>query len=139
MSDDNMCLSRRHFLLSALISLVAGCSGARHLSEEAMISLGAEPGWLAQIINDFDAAASLGRTWLATHPGYHRSDMLVAEINQALAHYDASAAVMSSPQKAAVVLQKLVSDEYIHNNVEVVDGWVLSATEIRLYALAALM
>lgn len=65
-------------------------------------------------------------------------DTLVADIEQALARYDASAAITRDPQQIIAALQQLVRHEYAHGEAEAVDGWILSVTEARVYALAAL-
>jgi ABC-type glycerol-3-phosphate transport system substrate-binding protein len=139
MSAGNMRLSRRRFLLMALASLTAGCSSTDHFAPGRTTgNAGAEPVWLTQVIGDPEAAARLGRAYLAAHPEYHRSDTLVAGIQQALARYDASATITNDPQQTVAALQQLVRHEYAHGEAEAVDGWILSITEARLYALAAL-
>ncbi len=139
MTDGNMRLSRRHFLLMALASLTAACSDN---DDSATVSKAgnpsAEPGWLGHIIGDPEAAARLGRVWLAMHPEYDRGDTLVTDIQKALTKYDTSTAFSKNPQRTAAALQLLVREEYIHDEVQTVDGWILSITEARLYGLAAL-
>ena len=132
-------LSRRRFLLMALASLTAACSDTDHSASVGKAeNAGAEPVWLAQIIGDPEACAHLGRAYLAAHPRYYRGDTLVTDIEQALASYDASAAVTRDPQRTIAALQQLVRREYINGEAETVAGWILSVTEARLYALAAL-
>jgi len=130
MIAENIHLSRRSFLLMALASLTAACSDTDR-------NTGAEPGWLAHIIGDPEACARLGRAYLDTHPEYYRGDKLVADIQRALAKHDA-VAITSDPQRTVTALQLLVREEYISGEVEPVTGWILSITEARLYALAAL-
>lgn len=124
----NMRLSRRRFLLMALASLTAGCSSTDN----------AGPTWLPQVIGDPEAAARLGRAYLAVHPEYYNSNMLVTDILQALARYDANAAATKNLQQTVAALQQLVRHEYAQGEIETVTGWVLSITEARLYALAAI-
>ena len=131
MIAESIRLSRRRFLLMALASLTAACSDTDR-------NTGAEPVWLAHIIGDPEASARLGRAYLAAHPEYYRGDKLVADIQQALAEHAASAAFTSDPQRTATALQLLVREEYISGEAEAVTGWILSITEARLYALAAL-
>lgn len=132
-------LSRRRFLLMALASLTAACSDTDHSASVGKAeNAAAEPVWLAHIIGDPEACARLGRAYLAAHPGYYRGDTLVADIQQALAKHNASAAFTQDPQTTVAALQLLVREEYIRGEVEAVNGWILSITEARLYALAAL-
>jgi hypothetical protein len=131
-----MRLSRRRFLLMALASLTTACSDTDHSASAG--NAGAGAAWLAQIIGDPEAAARLGRVWLAMHPEYDRGDTLVTDIQKALTKYDASTAFSKNPQRTAAALQQLVREEYIHDEVQTVDGWILSITEARLYGLAAL-
>ena len=131
MIAENIRLSRRRFLLMALASLTAACSDSDRNTD-------LEPVWLAHIIGDPEACARLGRAYLDAHPEYYGGDTLVADIQQALAKHDAPAAFTSDPQRTVTALQLLVRDEYIRGEVEVITGWILSITEARLYALAAL-
>jgi len=122
----NVRLSRRHFLLMALASLTTGCSSTDN----------AGPTWLPHVIGNPEAAARLGRAYLGMHPEYYNSNMLVTDIQQALARYDASAVVMKNLQQTVAAFQQLVRHEYAQGEIETVSGWVLSVTEARLYALA---
>lgn len=131
MIAENIRLSRRRFLLMALASLTAACSDSDRNTD-------LEPVWLTHIIGDPEACARLGRAYLDAHPEYYGGDTLVADIQQALAKHDAPSAFTSDPRRTVTALQLLVRDEYIHGDVEAVTGWILSITEARLYALAAL-
>ncbi len=139
MIAESIRLSRRRFLLMALASLTAACSDTDHSASVGKAgNTGAEPVWLAHIIGDPEACARLGRAYLAAHPEYYRGDTLVADIQRALAKYDESAVFTRDPQRTVTALQLLVREEYIRGEVEAVTGWILSITEARLYALAAL-
>ena len=139
MITGNACLSRRRFLLMALAGLTAACSDADQIASGGTTGkTGAEPVWLSKIIGDPEAASRLGQAYLAVHPGYYHGDRLVTDIQQALERYDASAAISSDPQRIVDALQQLVRHEYTQGKAEAVDGWILSVTEARLYALAAL-
>ena len=139
MIAESIRLSRRRFLLMALASLTAACSDTDHSASVGKAGkAGAEPDWLAHIIGDPEACARLGRAYLDAHPEYYRGDTLVADIQQALAKHNASAAFTQDPQTTVAALQLLVREEYIRGEVEAVTGWTLSITEARLYALAAL-
>ena len=128
MTAGNMRLSRRHFLLMALASLTTGCPGTDN----------AKPTWLSDAIVDPEAAAHLGRAYLDAHPEYDNSNMLVTDILRALARYDVSATA-GAPEKlrqTVAALQQLLRHEYAQGEIVTVNGWVLSVTEARLYALA---
>ena len=133
------CLSRRQVLLAASASLIAGCAtNARYRSAVLRRTVGPEPEWLGHLVGDRDAAARLGRAYLDAHPEYRQGNRLMSALEKALPRQ----APIPEPQRSAVfagALQRQVSREYARGEVEVVSGWVLSITESRLYAFAALL
>jgi hypothetical protein len=122
-------LSRRDFLLGTLASaLVLGaCKGPK-----AWMSKADDPDWLTIACGDREAAAALGRAYLATHPKEAERAALDAAITQALAPNEAGT------QSLFQRLDRAVRAEYVRDDTLFVDHWLLSRTEARLYALAAL-
>ena len=85
---------------------------------------------------DADAAARIGRAYLAANPGEANLDTLLAAIDSALG--GGIEAADSDPQGVLTALQRAVRAEYLRGESVKVQGWVLSVTETRVYALLAL-
>lgn len=125
--------SRRTFLLTALVGALAaaGCG-----EQGTSGSVAAVPVWLPGAVGDADAAARVGRAYLATHPGEAHLDTLLAAIDSALG--GEIEAANSDPQRMLTALQHAVRAEYLSGESVNVQGWVLSVTETRVYAVLAL-
>ena len=132
MRSDAGC-SRRTFLLTALVGALAaaGCG-----EQGTSGSVAAVPAWLPGAVGDADAAARVGRAYLAAHPGEANLDSLLAAIDSALG--GRIEAANSDPQGVLTALQRAVRAEYLRGESVNVQGWVLSVTETRVYALLAL-
>lgn len=128
--------TRRTFLLAALGGVAAGLSrySLANNQPEACV----QTSWLRESIADKDAAAELGRTYLEAHPRHRRCRALIADIEQALRKEGISVFSENDTDRIITALQRVVRREYRHDEVVSVAGWVLSNTEARLYALAAL-
>ena len=94
------------------------------------------PAWLSGAVGDADAAARVGRAYLAAHPGEANLDTLLAAIDSALG--GEIEAANGDPQPILTALQHAVRAEYLRGESVNVQGWVLSVTETRVYALLAL-
>ena len=128
--------TRRTFLLAALGGVAAGVSHYSLANDqpEACVQIS----WLHESIADKDAAAELGRAYLKAHPQHRRCRALIADIEQALENEGVSIFPENDADRIIKALQRVVRREYRHDDVVAVAGWVLSNTEARLYALAAL-
>jgi hypothetical protein len=125
--------SRRTFLLTVLVGALAaaGCG-----EQGAPGSAAEVPAWLPGAVGDADAAARFGRAYLAANPGEANLDTLLAAIDSALGgELDAA---NSDPQRVLTALQHAVRAEYLRGESVNVQGWVLSVTETRVYAVLAL-
>jgi len=128
--------TRRAFLLSALFGLTAGrtrYSLADDEPEPCVI-----PQWLQKTIPSQKSAARLGLAYLDEHPQHRHCHRLIKHIEQTLNRQDAAVSPKSDASRIAA-LQQLVRNEYLHDEVVSVTGWILSKTEARLYALAAMI
>lgn len=127
------CCSRRSFLVSVVAAAVvaAGCG-----EQGASQSAAGMPGWLPGAVGDVDAVARLGRGYLVAHPQERQLDTLLAAIDAALA--GAGATDGRDPQRALAALQAAVLADYRRGASVRVQGWVLSVTEARVYAVLAL-
>jgi hypothetical protein len=131
--------SRRQFLLAATAGLIAGCaSNGRSGPAVSRRTFGPEPEWLGHLIGDRDSAARLGQAYLDAHPEYRQGDRLISAVEKKLPG-QAPIPEAQGSTAFAEALQQQVLREYARDEVEVVSGWVLSITESRLYALAALV
>lgn len=130
--------TRREFLLTALAGL-AGCRWPGGAVPSAPAASAALSIWLQGGTGDPAAAARIGRLYLARYPGEQDRDRLIAELEADLAQRPG----VSEPDgiSDARLLERLfarVRAEYAHAGVVDLEGWVLSRSEARLYALVAL-
>jgi len=84
------------------------------------------PGWLAKLTLDPVAAAALGEAYLKEHPAERDPKILLNLIETATAYGDTFDA-----------LDRTVRAEYAQADFVQVNGWILSHTEVRIYALIA--
>ena len=86
-----------------------------------------------------DSAAAVGRAYLARFPAEALSVRLVEGIREGLARDGFDPVVPTGrPAELRSRLGKRVRRDFAEGRVVAVDGWVLAATEARLFALAAL-
>jgi hypothetical protein len=128
-------MNRRSFL-AVLAMVTAFPAMSRKLAASAPHENGGVIG-LDVVIADADAAARLGRHYLAALTPPPTAEQLVTEITQSMGP------VSGGPEAVddAVIIERArraVTDDYLQGRVTDVDGWVLSLTEARLFALAAL-
>ncbi len=134
-------LTRRSFLRSTLLSLiVAGVGTSRASLGESEAEPCAEPHWFRFVINNRQQAARLGWAYLDAHPQFRDCDILLRHIQRSLQNLNASEfATADDVGRTSDSLRQLVSTEFAGDDVVSVSGWLLSQTEARLYALAALL
>ena len=133
------CCTRRGFLRSALLSLMAGAAASSRLAlADSGTQSCVEPQWLSNIIYDRTSAQRLGQAYLNAYPRYRRCDLLIADIEGALQKLQADTSSTAGAMPVSAALQRLVRAEYAGDQVVSVSGWIVSRTEARLYALAAL-
>ena len=125
--------SRRTFLLTALVGALAaaGCG-----EQGTSASVAEVPAWLPGAVGDADAAARVGRAYLAANPGEANLDTLLAAIDTGLGGELEGAE--GDTQRVLAALQRAVRAEYLRGESVNVQGWVLSVTEARVYAVSAL-
>ncbi len=125
--------SRRTFLLTLMVGALAaaGCGEQDTSGSAAQV-----PAWLPGAVGDVNAAARIGRAYLAANPGEANLDTLLAAIDTALGGEIETAD--SDPQRILTALQHTVRSEYLRGEAVNVQGWVLSVTETRVYAALAL-
>jgi hypothetical protein len=131
-------ISRRRFLASAAATGV-GAAGVALRPWRAVVRF-VDPttaGRLAGVFADRASAAALGRRYLRAHPAAASVDRLCDGVVARLA--DGRRAIAEADEDGLRrLLAGAVREDFASDRVIDVDGWVLSATEARLYALAAL-
>jgi hypothetical protein len=133
-------LTRRALLKRLLATWAATCTIPWQMTLAGTEpTSGRQPAWLPRITGQRDAVLRLGGAYLETHPAEKDPEHLLASVDQALAA--SQGANSQPPQDIAQIiaaLQRIVRDEYIRDQVTALQGWVVSRTEARLYALAAM-
>ncbi len=120
--------SRRDFLRRALCWVALGAlSGCRALAGPALAPGDASANWLRDVIGNLDSAAHFGRIYLDAYPDERDARQLfnrIENVAQGRTDFESVSAA--------------VRDDYVRGNTVSIDGWLLSRTEARLFALAAL-
>jgi hypothetical protein len=132
--------ARRRFVAASLLAALGLLPAARaaELSEGAA-DLQAAAGWLLRMAGEPQATRALGRAYLATHPDEQDRDRLRTALLDALtATLGHTQPATLTPGEALAALRRLVRHDYLEAQVVMVDGWLLSRSEARLYALMAL-
>ena len=131
-------IARRDFFVS-LAAMLAGVMLPSLGPAEGQVP-NSQPGDLLNIlVSDIAAAGRLGRSYLTAHPGELDLHRLVEDVLRPLRLPAAVDAIDSSPEAVLIGrARRVVMDDYLAGRVVNIDGWVLSITEARLYALSAL-
>lgn len=114
-----MSLSRRSFLV---LLAVAGSGGF------AWYRYSVDHPWYADM-TAIDSAKVIGQKYLSLYPGEANREKLEHQLlgNAELDDIAASARVMD-----------MVREDFVHENIIRIDGWILSRNELRLCAIVAL-
>ncbi len=122
-------VSRREFLLGTIASAIAlgGCGAMKPWMVDAPA-----PDWLAAACGDYAAAARFGKAYLTEHPKEAQRELLEAAITKA------AGPAHSGTETPFQRLDRRVRAEYVRDDTVLVERWILSRTEARVYALAAL-
>ncbi|HSA80812.1 MAG TPA: hypothetical protein VLE23_08300 [Geminicoccaceae bacterium] len=92
---------------------------------------------LVAVLGQPGSAAAVGRAYLTRHPDEADRDRLAAQLAAGLRSRGCDPARSDTARLRASLARQLRAD-FGHSRVVRVDGWVLSLTEARLCALAAL-
>ncbi len=135
-TDNKLSLSRRDFILSLLSGIAAaatlqGCGSPADTGQIAQR--------ISQTIGDTAAAKRFGAAYLRDHPDDTGIEILLERIDEKLIPEFGQGMDLDDPQLLAQHLDKQIRNEYRHSEVVQVEGWILSRTEARLYALIALL
>jgi hypothetical protein len=96
-------------------------------------------GLLNVLVPDIAAGGRLGRAYLTAHPDELDLQRLVNGVFGPMRLSGGADAIDSTPEAVLIArVRRVVIDDYLAGRIVNIDGWVLSITEARLYALAAL-
>lgn len=127
-------LSRRHTLaaIGAVGALLPGLRRARGFSP------GPDPAVerLVGLLKHRDSARAIGRAYLALRPEEENADSLVKLISYA--PEDPMVARQASDAELRAWLRRRQAHDFATGYIVKLDGWLLSATEVRLCALTVL-
>jgi hypothetical protein len=128
-------LKRREFIALACAFMTA--IGAARTVRYARAVENPVPAWLVDAVSDSQAAARFGAVYLASHPSEQEASALTAAIRQTVSRFR-QVRGNEVGAEGFELLDQLVREEYARGEVIRIDGWLLSRTEARLYALAFL-
>jgi hypothetical protein len=138
--ESRMPLTRRALLKAFLAAWTTSCATRWQVTlADTEPSTNGCPDWLLRITGRRDAVLRLGRAYLEAHSEGKDTERLLASVDQALAGLQGENS--RPPEDSAqmiTALKRVVRDEYIGDQVTLLQGWVVSLTEARLYALAAM-
>lgn len=133
--------TRRTFLglgAAVLLDAVFQPPLARALAIDAPGPQGRDPAdRLLALLASRDSAVRVGQRYLAQHPGEANADALLAGF---LASAPGVRAALQTGSAAAIrqAVHMQYRDDYANGRTASIDGWICSATEVRICALAAL-
>ena len=131
-------IARRHVLVS-LAAMLAGVMLPSLGPAAGEVPGSQAVGLLNILVPDTAAAGRLGRAYLTAHPAELDLQRLVDGVLGPMRLSGGADAIDSTPEAELIArIRRLVIDDYLAGRIVDIDGWVLSITEARLYALAAL-
>mgnify|MGYP001828010106 CR=1 FL=1 len=129
-------LDRRRFLAAALALTTGALTWQQTYADPPADSGNAEASSLLATLSAPNAAARIGKAYLAANPREASPDSLLRQLDQAL--MTQVGALPDTPETMLAALTKLLEAEYCDGPLVRADGWLLAPSEARLYALAAL-
>jgi hypothetical protein len=138
--DEESGLTRRSLLLSVLILWTAGSTIRWRGINSWADSI--DPGkdamdWLYKVTGQREAVIRLGKAYLSLHAAEREPNRLLHLIDRALVSEQRRDMQFQETSPSIDALIELVRNEYRLDNVVDLNGWVVSRTEARLYALVA--
>ena len=131
-------IARRHVLVS-LAAMLAGVMLPSLGPAAGEVPGSQAVGLLNILVPDTAAAGLLGRAYMTAHPAELDVQRLVDGVLGPMRLSGGADAIDSTPEAELIArIRRVVIDDYLAGRIVNIDGWVLSITEARLYALAAL-
>lgn len=131
-------ISRRTLLRQALLALAATTVAGCVFTEDQSNTINRSATDWTSISPDLGSATRLGRAYLSLNPGENDFDVLSKAVNTALTKNGVSVVDLKTEQGFNHV-SEVIKTEFARDDAVLVDGWVLSRTEARLYGLIALL
>ncbi len=130
---------RRRDVIASLAAMVAGVMLPSLGLTAGQVSGSQVDGLLNVLVPDVAAAGRLGRSYLTAHPAELDFQRLADGVLGPFRLPAPADAIDSIPESVLIArARRVVADDYVSGRVVHIDGWVLSITEARLYALAVL-
>lgn len=123
-------LTRRGFL--QLVGTLVGVGGVA-LASPPDAADARIPRWLRELLADPGAMAGFGRSYLAQHPQEKDPTRLAESVRRALPETRPG-----EPDDWLARANAAVEADYARGDTVMLTGWIISRTEARIYALAAL-
>ena len=132
-------ITRRRFIQSLLVTWAISYGLPWQFVTAAQEDVTADwPSWLQAVTGEPNAVIRIGKAYLRNHQEEQDADVLMRLIDEALSRSPGlDPSQLIQPGRIAMELKRLVRMEYINDDVISLEGWILSRTEVRLYALAA--
>jgi hypothetical protein len=132
--------TRRSFLLTALAgALGVGVIAACKAPTDTGSAFEQWSAWLLGNNANHDAVVRLGKAYLRAYPADGDEHALLAQIDTVItANLELGTPDSADLLQVGAALEQAVRADYAGDKVVAVEGWVLSATEARLYAAVAL-
>jgi hypothetical protein len=118
-----MKLDRRAILELGLVAVAASLTGCRNKEKQAQVD------GVLNTRQDLKSAAIVGELWLTTQKTPPSMEQLAATLSQG---------APTNPKAMTRWLRERHQADLVEGRVTEASGWVLSETEARIYALAAL-
>jgi hypothetical protein len=129
-------MTRRHLVRLALLTAACFALGPA-LARLRPVALSATTAdRLVATLRHPKSAAAIGRAYLDRFPERGSVDRLVAGLGDV---WQAPSATVDQGEGLKARLQTRIRDDFAHGRTVAVEGWILAESEVRLYALAALL
>jgi len=130
--------ARRRFLITNLAGLLIGIGPCGHCLGSEKKDPPHEPPWWLRLSGDRDAVLRFGNAYLRSHPEERKFEILVARIEKAISTDSDLETAVTRQAACAAMLQHKVREDYRRGELVSVNSWLLSRTEARMYAAAAI-
>ena len=130
--------ARRRFLISSLVGLLVGIRPYDHCHGSTKQDPPRELPWWLRLTGERDAVLRFGNAYLRSHPEDSELEVLLAEIEKTIPIDGEPEPAATSQAAYIAMLQRQVRNDYRCGALVSVSSWLLSRTEARLYAAAAL-
>lgn len=131
-------IGRRGFFASALGVAATALTAKLAFKRESTLNLSTDAERLVSALSSTESAAELGRAYMETVPFDRSVDVLVERI-VAVVPGGYTSVREGDERELKTLLEHEFKEDFRGGNVVIVDGWILSRTEARLYALAAIL